>query len=64
MEFYFEQKRKSSNRIWKLQNVLVLLTYYEPWRFYIIFFDKKGTVMQIPVPKKKTVTSNSIKCCY
>lgn len=62
MEFYFEQKRKSLGI--KLQNVLVLLSYYEPWRFYIIFFDKKGTVMQIPVPKKKTVTSNSIKCCY
>ena len=57
--YYFDPKRKSSNKIWasenakrpsitkRLQTVKKVL--------YVIFFDDNGPVTQIPLSKRKTV---------
>ena len=31
---------------------------------HVIFFDNKGSVMQLPVPKGRTLTGAFYKCCF
>ena len=63
--YYFEPKRKSSNRIWASKNAkrpsIAKRLRTVKKVLYVIFFDNKGPVMQIPVPKGKTVTGNFYK---
>ena len=57
--YYFVPKRKCSNRIWATKNARHPIT-VKPTRtvkkvLNVIFFDNKGPVMQILVPKGRTV---------
>ena len=58
--YFFESKRKCSNRIWAIKNTRrpSIAKRIRTVRkvLYVIFFVNKGLVMQIPVPKGKTVT--------
>ena len=58
--YYFEPKRKCSYRVWATK-IAVRLSIAKRQRMvkkelYVIFFDNKGPVMQLPVPKGRTVT--------
>ena len=59
--YFFEPKRKCSNRIWATQNAKrpSIAKRIRTVRkvLYVIFFDNKGPIIQIPVPKGKTVTA-------
>jgi hypothetical protein len=61
--YYFEPKTvltESGHQ--KMSNVLVLPKECKPCRiFNVIFFDNKGPVMQISVPKGKIITGNFYK---
>ena len=63
--YYFEPKQKCSNRIWATKNALCPIIAKRTWTvkkvLYVIFFDNKGPVIQIPVPKGKTVTAKFYK---
>lgn len=47
----------------RIQNVLALLKVYKPWKWFdmLFFFANQDSVMQIPVPKGKTVIGNCYK---
>jgi len=74
--YFFETKRKCSNQFWATKNARrsSIAKRIRTVRkvFYVIFFDNKGPVMQIPVPKGKTVTGKyyrdvvlqKLKKCY
>lgn len=74
--YYFEPKRKCSNRIWATKNAkrpsIAKRQRTVKKVLYVIFFDNKGPVMQIPVPKGRTVTAKfyknvvlkNLKSCY
>ena len=58
--YYFEPKRKCSNRVLATKNA-VRPNIAKRQRtvkkvLYVIFFDNKGLVMQLPFPKGRTVT--------
>ena len=58
--YYFKPKRKCSNRVWATQNAVSPSIAKRQRTFkkvlYIVFFDNKGPVLQLPVPKGRTVT--------
>ena len=66
--YYFEPKRKSSGRIWATRNarrpIIAQRTGTVRKVLYVIFFDNKGPVVQIPVPKGRTVTAKFYKIFY
>ena len=63
--YYFEPKRKCSNRIWATKNarhpIIAKRTRTVKKILYFIAFDNKGPVMRIPVPKGRTVTAKFYK---
>ena len=63
--YFFEPKRKCSNRIWATKNarrpIIAKRTRTVKKVLYVIFFDNKGPVMEIPVPKGRTVTAKPYK---
>ena len=58
--YFFEPKRKCSNRVWATKNAVgPSIAKRQPTVkkvLYVIFFDNKDPVMQLPVPKRRTVT--------
>jgi histone-lysine N-methyltransferase SETMAR len=58
--YIFESKLKCSNQIWATKNAMRLVVALKIRTvrkvLYIIFFDNKGPVVQMPVPKGRTVT--------
>ena len=63
--YLFWTKWKCSNWIWATKNVrrqiIAKRTRTVKKVLYVIFFDNKGPVMQIPVPKGRTVTAKFYK---
>ena len=63
--YYFKPKRKCSNRVWATKNAVRPSIVKRQCRvkqvFYAIFFDNKGPIMQLPVPKGRTVTGTFYK---
>ena len=63
--YYFEPKQKCSNRIWATKNarrpIIAKQTRTVKKVLYVIFFNNKDPVMQIPVPKGRTVTAKFYK---
>ena len=60
--YFYEPKRKCSNKVWATRNArrpnIAKRTRTVKKIMYVIFFNSKGPVLQIPVPKGKTVTEN------
>ena len=57
--YYFEPKCKCSNRVWVTKNAIhpsiANRQHTVKKVLYIIFFDNKGTVMQLLFPKARTI---------
>ena len=58
--YYFEPKHKCPNRVWATKNAVCPSIAKRQGTvkkiLYVIFFDNKGPVMQLPAPKGRTVT--------
>ena len=58
----FEPKRKCSNRLWDTKNaVRPSIAKRRSRKYCMYFFDNKGPVKQLPVPKGRTVTGAFFK---
>ena len=59
--YFYEPKRKCSNRVCATRNVKRPIVAKRARTFkkimYVIFFDSKGTMLQIPVTRGKTITA-------
>ena len=62
---YFEPKQKCSNRIWATKYtsrpIIAKRTQTVKKVLYVIFFEYKGPIIQIAVPKGRTVTAKFYK---
>ena len=58
--YYFESKRNCYNRVWVTKNAIrpSIARRQRTVKkvLHIVFFDNKGPVTQLPVPKGRTVT--------
>ena len=66
--YYFEPKQKVANRIWATKNArrpcIAKRIRTVKKVLYAIFFTNKGSAIQIPVPKGRTVTGKFYKTLF